>query len=92
MEALYYYLPALESVRDFMELGGKVLFLIAILTLVMWALIFERLFFLRARYPSMVRTAMAIKMGKSITTIGVLFMNALRLAVRQSAASSESFG
>ncbi|MDH3645839.1 MAG: MotA/TolQ/ExbB proton channel family protein [Gammaproteobacteria bacterium] len=60
METLFYYLPALESVRDFMELGGKVLVLIALLTLVMWALIFERLFFLKARYPSMVRKALHI--------------------------------
>ena len=60
METLFYYLPALESVRDFMELGGKVLVAIAALTLLMWALIFERMFFIRARYPAMVRKAMNI--------------------------------
>ena len=60
METLFYYLPALESVRDFLELGGKVLTAIAVLTLLMWALIFERMFFLRARYPSMVRSAIKI--------------------------------
>ena len=38
MEKLYYMFPALEAVRDFFELGGDVLMLIAILTLVMWSL------------------------------------------------------
>lgn len=60
METLYYYLPALESVRDFMELGGTVLLAIALLTLLMWALIFERLFFLRAKYPGLVRSAIGM--------------------------------
>lgn len=64
METLFYYLPALESVRDFMELGGTVLVAIAALTLLMWALIFERIFFIRARYPSMVRKAISIWEGR----------------------------
>ncbi|MBT8131590.1 MAG: MotA/TolQ/ExbB proton channel family protein [Gammaproteobacteria bacterium] len=68
MEILFYYLPALESVRDFMELGGKVLVFIAVLTLMMWALIFERLFFLNARYPSMVRKALGIWEGRQERT------------------------
>lgn len=65
MDTLYYYLPALESVRNFLELGGTVLTWIALLTLLMWALIFERLFFMRVRYPSMVRKAMAIWESRS---------------------------
>ena len=64
METLFYYVPALESVRDFMELGGTVLIAIAVLTLLMWSLIFERIFFMRARYPSMVRKAMKIWEGR----------------------------
>ena len=47
MDQLYYYLPALETIRDFMELGGDVLFVIGFLTLFMWILIVERLVYLR---------------------------------------------
>ena len=35
MDQIYYYLPALETIRDFMELGGDVLFVIGFLTLFM---------------------------------------------------------
>lgn len=47
MDLLFYYLPALETIRDFMELGGDVLFVIGFLTLFMWILIVERLAYLR---------------------------------------------
>ena len=59
METLYYYLPQLEAVRDFIELGGDVLFLIGILTLVMWMLILERLLYFLLRYPAVARAALA---------------------------------
>ncbi len=55
MELLYYYLPQLEAVRDFFEIGGDVLLLIGILTLVMWGLIFERLMYFTIRYPQVAR-------------------------------------
>ena len=47
MDQIFYYLPALETIRDFMELGGDVLFVIGFLTLFMWILIVERLVYLR---------------------------------------------
>ena len=47
MDLIYYYLPALETVRDFLELGGGVLYVIGILTMFMWVLIVERLVYLR---------------------------------------------
>jgi biopolymer transport protein ExbB len=47
MDQIFYYLPALETIRDFMELGGDVLFVIGYLTLFMWILIVERLIYLR---------------------------------------------
>ncbi len=47
MDQIFYYLPALETIRDFMELGGDVLFVIGYLTLFMWILIVERLVYLR---------------------------------------------
>ncbi|MEM7466115.1 MAG: MotA/TolQ/ExbB proton channel family protein, partial [Pseudomonadota bacterium] len=46
LEMIYFYLPALESVRDFFELGGEVLILIALVTFFMWAMICERLLYL----------------------------------------------
>ena len=39
MDVIYYYLPFLETIRDFFELGGPVLNIIAIVTLIMWMLI-----------------------------------------------------
>lgn len=46
-----------EAIRDFMELGGDVLWLIAILLLIMWALIVERLLFLRGPHQRNVEEA-----------------------------------
>jgi biopolymer transport protein ExbB len=57
VETLFYYVPPLEAIRDFFELGGQVLFLIALITLAMWALIFERALYLRIRYPAVARAA-----------------------------------
>ena len=59
METLFYHFPALEAVRDFFELGGDVLLLIGVLTLVMWGLIFERLFFLMTKHQHATRIALA---------------------------------
>ena len=59
MEFLYYYLPFLETIRDFFELGGPVLRVIALLTLFMWVLIIERLLYLRTSHPALVRKALA---------------------------------
>ncbi len=60
MQYLYYYLPMLEAVRDFLELGGVVLLLIAVLTLVMWGLIFDRLLYLRTGHGRLFRKALDI--------------------------------
>ena len=51
METLLYYLPALESVRDFIELGGEVLIAIGLLTMFMWALIIERTLYFWFTFP-----------------------------------------
>ena len=37
---------AFSSIRDFMEAGGSVLWLIALLVLLMWGLIFESIYYL----------------------------------------------
>lgn len=56
MDKILYYLPFLETIRDFMELGGFVLYLIGILTLFMWILIIERLIYLRGGHRRLVDT------------------------------------
>ncbi|MEJ8569212.1 MotA/TolQ/ExbB proton channel family protein [Elongatibacter sediminis] len=60
MDVLYYYLPFLETIRDFFELGGPVLRVIGILTLFMWMLVIERLVFMRTGYRRLVRSALQI--------------------------------
>ncbi len=42
-----WFYDAFEAIRDFMELGGDVLFLIALTIFLMWMLVFERLVFYR---------------------------------------------
>lgn len=59
MDFLYYYLPFLETIRDFIEVGGPVLRVIGLVTLLMWVLIIERLLYLRTSHPAVVRRALA---------------------------------
>ena len=65
MDLIYYYLPALETVRDFMELGGDVLFVIGFLTLFMWMLIIERLFYLRTGHKRLAAKTMQLWEARS---------------------------
>ena len=60
MELIFYYLPALETIRNFFELGGQVLLVIGLLTLFMWILIVERLIYMRRGHPKMVKASRAI--------------------------------
>ena len=48
---LYYWFPFLESIRDFVELGGPVMYLIGGLMIVTWLLLFERYYYHRYKYP-----------------------------------------
>jgi len=57
MDVVYYYLPFLETIRDFIELGGPVLRVIGVVTLFMWMLIIERLIYFRTGHRSLVRRA-----------------------------------
>lgn len=57
MDTLYYYLPFLETIRDFVEMGGPVLRVIGGLTLFMWMLIIERLVFMQTGYKRLVKNA-----------------------------------
>ena len=65
MDLIYYYLPALETIRDFMELGGNVLFIIGFLTLFMWILIVERLIYLRSGHKRLAAKALMLWEGRS---------------------------
>ena len=57
MDTLLYYLPFLETIRDFIELGGPVLRVIGLVTLFMWILIIERLVYMRTGHKKLVRKA-----------------------------------
>ena len=57
MDVLFYYLPFLETIRDFVELGGPVLRVIGWVTLFMWILIIERLIYMRTGHKRLVRNA-----------------------------------
>ena len=48
---------AYEYIRDFMELGGPVLYLIAILLIIMWYMILERIFYIRGPHKRAVKAA-----------------------------------
>jgi biopolymer transport protein ExbB len=50
---------AYEAIRDFLELGGPILRLIAVIILVMWILILERLIFFRTGMQKLVRDTFA---------------------------------
>jgi biopolymer transport protein ExbB len=60
MDLIYYYLPALETIRNFLELGGNVLFIIGAVTLVMWVLIVERILYFRIGHKKMVAAAQQV--------------------------------
>jgi biopolymer transport protein ExbB len=55
MDVIFYYLPFLETIRDFVELGGPVLRVIGWVTLFMWMLIIERLVYMRTGHKKLVR-------------------------------------
>ena len=59
LQELYAHYPQVAAVRDFVELGGGVLVLIMLLTLVMWCLIFERVLYLGRSHRHAVALALA---------------------------------
>ncbi|GAB3285147.1 MotA/TolQ/ExbB proton channel family protein [Parahaliea aestuarii] len=56
---MYWFDSAYEAVSRFMDMGGNVLWLIAILLFVMWALIFERVWYFKAGWKKDVSNAIA---------------------------------
>jgi len=56
---------AFEAIRDFLELGGPVLRVIAVVILVMWILILERLIYFRTGLVAMIKQAFAEWEGRA---------------------------
>ena len=52
-----FILVIIESIRDFLELGGPVLFLIAGLLFIMWYMIVERILYIRGPHKKAVKAA-----------------------------------
>ena len=52
---MFWVVDALESIRDFMNLGGPVLRLIALVIFLMWVLIIERVLYFRSTMRTMSR-------------------------------------
>ena len=65
MDLILYYLPALETVRDFLEMGGTVLYVIGGLLMFMWALIVERLIYIRMGHKRLAATAQQLWEARS---------------------------
>lgn len=56
---LEYFQIGYEAIRDFMDLGGWVLYLIAALMIVMWFMIIERILYLKGPHQQAVKQAIA---------------------------------
>jgi biopolymer transport protein ExbB len=56
------------AIRTFMEAGGNVLWYIAAATFIMWALIFERIWFINTEHKTDVGTALAYWEGRTERT------------------------
>jgi len=62
---MYWFDSAYEAVSRFMDMGGNVLWLIAILLFVMWALIFERVWYFQAGWKKDVARAIGTWEGRA---------------------------
>ena len=65
---MIWFYEAVGSVRDFIELGGNVLYGIMIVLFLMWTLIFERLWFLYRVYPGRKRAVVTEWEDRADTT------------------------
>jgi biopolymer transport protein ExbB len=54
---MQYLIDAYDAIRDFLELGGPILRVIAIVILLMWVLILERLIYFRTGMQDMIKEA-----------------------------------
>lgn len=61
---MYFLLDSYEAIRDFLELGGVILRLIAVVILIMWVLIMERVLYFRSGYNAQVANAQQVWEGR----------------------------
>jgi biopolymer transport protein ExbB len=61
---MQFLIDAYEAIRDFLELGGPVLRLIAVVILIMWVLILERLIYFRTGLQQLIKDAFAAWEGR----------------------------
>ncbi len=61
---MYWFDSAYEAVSRFMDMGGNVLWLIAILLFVMWALIFERIWYFKTAWKKVMRQSVTVWEGR----------------------------
>ncbi len=59
-EFAFFIISGFDSVRDFFELGGDVLLLVAAVTLLMWGLIFDHLIYMQFAHQRLVRQTIAL--------------------------------
>ena len=69
---LFAFTEALSSIRDFMEQGGSVLWLIAILVFFMWGMIFERIWYLSHAHKEYVLDLANTWNSRKIKNLGML--------------------
>ena len=65
---MIWYYEALGSIREFMDLGGNVLWAIMFVLFLMWTLIFERLWYLYRVFPARKQDALAEWQGRTDTS------------------------
>lgn len=61
---MYFLIDSYEAIRDFMEMGGVILSVIAVVIFVMWVLITERVVYFRTGYPGEIVRAQQIWEGR----------------------------
>ena len=70
---LFAFTEAISSIRDFMEAGGSVLWLIALLVFFMWGMIFERIWYLSHAYQYYIQDFQQNGILEVIKNHGMLF-------------------
>lgn len=68
METISYLFPAFASIRDFLALGGDILIIITLMTLLMWTLIIERLFYFHKSHDINVQSSIELWENRSERT------------------------
>ena len=62
---MYFFLDAMSGINGFLQMGGPVLIAIALLLLVMWTLLFERIWFFKTSLKSELNEALTTWQSRS---------------------------